>query len=64
MPTYSWNQPICATCWTLQNPGRTPVCMNDADEETCAWCGKGTTTGIYVRADPATVEFPTPKDLS
>jgi len=64
MPTYSWTQPICTTCWNLQNPGRTAITMNNADEETCAWCGTPSHSGIYVRADPATVEFPTPKDLT
>jgi hypothetical protein len=64
MPSYSWTQPICQRCWALQNPGRVPVLTTIGDTETCAWCGSKTTTGIYVRVDPATVEFPTPKDLT
>lgn len=30
-----------------------------ADEETCVYCGKPTTAGIYVREDPATAAHPT-----
>lgn len=64
MPSYSWTQPICAPCYAHLHPDRMPVTISTATEEVCAWCGEKTSAGIYYRVDPATVEFPTPKDLS
>lgn len=55
---YSWNQPICEQDWLLRYPHRVPVRIKDAEEETCAYCGKVTDSGIYVREDPNEVRFP------
>lgn len=49
---------MCEDDWVSRNPRRVPVRMVDPDEEVCAWCGKTTYSGIYVRADPATVPYP------
>jgi hypothetical protein len=64
----SWNQPRCESCWfevegdwdgdhllavrrPVRRPGPTVI-------EQCAWCGRPTFIGIFVRADPASVPFP------
>jgi hypothetical protein len=61
MPRYSWTQPCCSVCWVERNPGREPVRMNDWSRflETCVYCGSDTTSGIYVRIDPAVASHPT-----
>lgn len=58
-PRLSWNQPICDVCFWLRNPNREPVRLREPEAEICAYCGDGTTSGIYVRADPASFNFPT-----
>ena len=59
MSEWSWNQPICNLCWQEKNPERNPYRLKTAltKEETCAYCGNKTRSGIYVRDDPANVEF-------
>ena len=64
----SWNQPRCESCWfelegdwdgnhLLSVPR--PVHRPGLEEvERCAWCGRPTFAGIYVRADPPSVPFP------
>lgn len=55
----NWDQPMCDRCWIERDPSRTPVRLRVPDYEQCAWCGQGTRSGIYVRADPR--ELPHPK---
>jgi hypothetical protein len=57
-----WNQPICEDDWIGRYEGN-PVRIRPefATEERCSYCGETTTSGIYVRDDPATVPFP-PED--
>lgn len=59
---YSWTQAICHACWNERNPDRPSSGVNPGYEETCAYCGEPTTSGIYVRDDPETVPYPQPKD--
>jgi hypothetical protein len=47
-----WTHPICVECYVAREPGRAPIRVQDAPEETCCFCGKPTTDGIYCRADP------------
>jgi hypothetical protein len=51
-------QPMCIPCWHADNPESAPYKREHPDLETCAWCGRYTTSGIYVRVDPATVSYP------
>lgn len=58
--TVKWNQPKCDGCYARENPGREPARMIEdvREEEQCSACGKLTTSGIYVRQDPASVLYP------
>ena len=57
----SWTQPACDSCWYARNPGRIPHRINTDMRETekCCYCGVLTRGGIYVREDPAKVQYPT-----
>lgn len=53
-----WNHAICDECWTKLEPDRTPVTAADVHSaEICGWCGRPTTSGIYVREHPDKVPF-------
>ena len=59
----NWNQPICDGCWPLRllfrgEAWKPPVKVKDADWETCAYCGRRTASGIYVREHPDKVPYP------
>ncbi|HEX5016665.1 MAG TPA: hypothetical protein VFX15_03660 [Actinomycetes bacterium] len=64
----SWTHPQCEKCWMLANvivddegvatSIRRPVRATEMTVEECAWCGDPTISGIFVREDPANVEFP------
>ena len=67
----SWNQPCCEYDWEKRHPNRQPVRVTDSKVEKCAWCGRKTVSGIYVREDPHNVKFPamtlvldTPTDIA
>ena len=47
-----WNHSMCTDCWINSNPGRQPVVVNIRSVEICCFCGRKTTSGIYVRYDP------------
>lgn len=55
-----WTHACCEDCWNAKNPGRTAHKLVDEyrEEETCAFCGNPTRSGIYLREDPALVPFP------
>ena len=59
----NWTQPMCPTCWRQRHQERPPVSALDSDVQTCAFCGKPTSAGIFVRADPRTVPFPAQSDI-
>jgi hypothetical protein len=48
-----WTHAICVSCWKLRNGERDPVGLKDPEVETCCFCGKKTSSGVYVRFDPA-----------
>ncbi len=48
-----WTHVICRACWIERNPGRPPVVLTEEASEICCFCGNATTSGIYVREDPA-----------
>lgn len=64
----SWTHPQCEQCWIERNTYLDPQrgvtvriphrVLVDPKVEQCAWCGQETIAGIYVREDPANVEFP------
>lgn len=54
----SWTQPICDPCWEKKKGNRVPIRTVSPPEERCAYCGAGTRSGIYVRANPSDVPFP------
>jgi len=57
----SWSQPMCLRCWVDRHPdGRPPVTLVTPPPDRCAWCGRPTFAGIYVRADPSTLPYPSP----
>lgn len=58
-----WTAPCCVDCWNRNNPGRQTEHQTPGPDtfETCAWCGRQTDQGIYVKVDPLTVPFP-PKE--
>ena len=69
----SWTQPQCEACWIEQNMTHgddavfsirrpTVLVQEHTHIEFCAWCGKPTIMGIYVRADPKTVPYPSKDD--
>lgn len=54
----SWTQPCCEDCWVKREGAKVPVRATDYERERCAFCGRTTYGGIYVRVDPATVKYP------
>lgn len=56
---FSWRQPICGMCHRLRYPGRPPIRQAERERETCVDCGQPTTSGIYIRIDPACAKHPT-----
>lgn len=47
-----WNHLLCDVCWDKLHPNRAPVRLKD-DSGQCCVCRAVTTSGIYIRADPA-----------
>lgn len=67
----TWNQPMCERDWIDQHTtvgavGEVsidrPTRIKEPMAEQCAWCGHITIFGVYVRADPDSVPFPTKHD--
>ncbi len=58
-PRWSWTQPQCEPCWDIANPDRHPSRLIAAEPETCVTCGEPTSSGIYIRTDPASAPYPT-----
>lgn len=50
-----WTHPVCGPCYDDLEPGREPSRLVTPDLETCCRCGQLTRSGIYYRADPATM---------
>lgn len=55
----NWTQPVCDACYIMVLPGPKPHRLVDAQDETCCYCGKVTSSGIYMRVNPAHVPHPT-----
>lgn len=54
----SWTHTKCDSCWQAAEPERVPFRLRGAPAETCCWCGRQSTSGIYVREDPALLPCP------
>ena len=55
-----WTHPICEVCWQTQNPDRWPTRVIANDEaHICCWCLATTWCGIYVRANPESLNAST-----
>jgi len=56
----TWTHGICDRCWFEAHPGELPtrIVPEERDRERCCKCGEPTRSGIYTRADPASVPFP------
>lgn len=51
-----WTHPICDDCWDDRNPERLASRVQQGDIEHCCFCGRHTTSGIYIREEPDAIE--------
>jgi hypothetical protein len=63
----SWTQPCCERCWVpfvigVRQELLEPTRLIEPEQETCAFCGDDTSSGIYVRADPKQVPYSRQED--
>lgn len=56
----SWTQPCCDDCWVKREGAKIAhrVTAERFTDHQCAFCGRITHSGIFVRVDPATVRYP------
>ena len=54
MSVGEWTHCMCRDCWNNERAGE-PVYVHDAEPDTCCFCGKVNSHGIYVRRDPSLV---------
>jgi NMD protein affecting ribosome stability and mRNA decay len=54
-----WNAAMCEDCWNAVHGVREPVRLRAVAVEVCATCGIPTTSGIFVRMNPAQQAWPT-----
>lgn len=48
-----WNHLMCAACWNADDRHVNKAVEGaNSEAENCCYCGKPTTSGIWVRADP------------
>jgi hypothetical protein len=51
-----WTHNICGDCWNRENPTRAAARLTlrgtSGPNETCCFCGKENTDGIFIREDP------------
>jgi len=55
----AWTHLLCRACWTARYAGREPPIirrLEPFDAATCCACGVKTSSGIYVRAHPASLD--------
>jgi hypothetical protein len=58
-----WTHALCDQCWTLREPERRPARLVARDREVCCGCGAETRSGIFIRADPSTMQFCAHREL-
>jgi hypothetical protein len=51
-----WTHAICQDCWDEQSPDRPAVRAVLGEDELCCWCSEETSSGIYLRANPASLD--------
>lgn len=54
-----WTQPACEPCAEYRMPGRVAYRVVHPAPETCCICGTNTTSGVFIRVNPAGVRYPT-----
>lgn len=52
-----WNHATCHGCYAEEYPGQVPVRIRLAPQDTCCRCGAPTSSGIYVRREPASFAY-------
>lgn len=57
-----WTAAICTDCWVRANPDRQPTRLKEPYVERCHNCGRFTTSGIYIRLNPAEQNYPTHRE--
>lgn len=55
-PDSRWTHPVCWPCWRARNGDDVPTRLRTPEPELCCWCGQQTDSGIYLRADPNTLD--------
>lgn len=56
----AWTHAICAACWNAHRPAHPAVDQGTGDVELCCFCGKLTTSGLYVRHEPSQLSCAAP----
>lgn len=44
---------FCDPCWRVTHGQRIPYRVIDAADDVCCYCGRESSSGIYVREDPS-----------
>lgn len=52
----AWRHSICIGCWENKNGPQPPFELNSKETETCCYCGRSHSSGIFVRDDPKEVK--------
>lgn len=52
-----WTHALCIKCWNTEHPDKPASYLYDGPREHCCMCSDPTQAGIYIRRDPATVQY-------
>lgn len=52
-----WTHNICSVCWGKQHADREPCKILTMIAETCCFCGRLNTDGIFTRYNPKLLKF-------
>ena len=52
-----WNHSICGPCWRNREPNRQACAVIDAELTICCFCNAEHSSGIYIRHDPAELDY-------
>lgn len=52
-----WVHTICYSCWNIREGHSVPHRMIEENQEECCFCGDLTSSGIYVRHDPTSLNL-------
>ncbi len=56
-PESKWTHQICVPCWNDKRPENAvdSETYNEGDDETCCYCDRTNSSGIYLKEDPVAV---------